>query len=268
MKIGNIIELKILDYENQEANANVIFNFINDFIFSNQEADIKTIGIGVPGTVHGTNINYTCNLPLGNINVEDYIDSKLPIFLSNDANCATIAEYEYVDHKFYSNYSLVAIGTGIGSGLIVNGELYIGASGNAGELGHMVIEKDGLKCRCGRRGCFEQYASCTALKRMTGLNSLKEVFYLSETNEVIAKVLDEYIDNLAEGLANYINLFDLEMLVIGGGISRYGDKIITKLKSKMIEKICNHTTYDLNIKMAKLKNDAGIIGASILHEYI
>lgn len=264
---GQIIQSDILNYNNHAIEVNAIFEFINQFIHSHQEYEIQSIGVGVPGIVTGSTIHYTCNLPLGHIDVKDYMRSNIPIYLSNDVNCAAIAEYDIVDHNFYSNYALVAIGTGIGAGIIINGKLYSGISNSAGEIGHMVIEKDGLPCRCGRRGCFEQYASCTALKKMTHLDSLKEIFYLSETNEVIANVLDEYINNLAEGLANFINLFDVEMLVIGGGLSRFGEHILPKLKSKISEKICNKYTYDLNLKVAKLRNDAGIIGASLLGKY-
>ncbi len=110
--------------------------------------EAESIGIGIPGFATDTFINYTCNLPLDDIEVTDYINTSLPIYISNDANCATIAEYEIIDRKIYSNYILVTIGTGIGSGIILNGALYTGSSGTAGEIGHMVIDKDGILCKC------------------------------------------------------------------------------------------------------------------------
>lgn len=267
-KNGNIIKKEILDYDNDSVDAEKIFEFINIFIEANKKQDIKNIGVGIPGIATKTHIDYTCNLPLGNVEIRDYLKTSLPIYISNDANCATIAEYQIADSKFYSNYALVTIGTGIGLGLILNNHLYIGTSGAAGEIGHMVIEKDGLECKCGRRGCFEQYASVTALKRMTNLDNLKEIFYLLERNEIMQNVFEEYLENLAEGLANVVNMYDLEMLVIGGSLSNYGFKYLSKLKNKILSKIYNKYTYELNIKTAVLENDAGIIGASLLNEYL
>lgn len=264
---GNILKKQIMDYDGSDISADDIFEFINEFIFQNKQHNFKSIGIGVPGISSGTVINYTCNLPFNNVDVAEYINTDIPIYISNDANCATIAEYEIADKRFYSNYALVTFGTGIGSGMILNGELYKGSTGSAGELGHIVIEKNGLPCKCGRRGCFEQYASITALKRMTCLESLKEIFYLSERNESIQKTLDEYIENMAEGLVNFVNLYDVEMLVIGGSLANYSNSFMYKLKAKMMSKIYNKYTCDLNIKSATLGNDAGIIGASLLHKY-
>ncbi len=264
---GNILKKQIMDYDGSDISADDIFEFINEFISKNKQHNFKSIGIGVPGISSGTVINYTCNLPFNNVDVAEYINTDIPIYISNDANCATIAEYEIADKRFYSNYALVTFGTGIGSGMILNGELYKGSTGSAGELGHIVIEKNGLPCKCGRRGCFEQYASITALKRMTCLESLKEIFYLSERNESIQKTLDEYIENMAEGLVNFVNLYDFEMLVIGGSLANYSNSFMYKLKAKMMSKIYNKYTCDLNIKSATLGNDAGIIGASLLHKY-
>ena len=132
----------------------------------------------------------------------------------------------------------------------------------------MVIEKEGIECSCGRRGCFEKYASISALLKMTGTENLKEAFYLVEKNSNIQHVFEKYLENLSEGLANIINIYDPEMLVIGGGLSEYEDKFMYQLKSKLITKIYNKYTYDINLKVASLKNDAGIIGASMLAKYL
>lgn len=264
---GVIKEKQIFNYANDEVTVDDILNPVKSFIKDKKSAGIKSIGIGIPGISNGTHIDYTCNLPLSNIDVTDYIKTSIPIHMSNDANCATIAEYEISDKKFYSNYALVTVGTGIGAGMIINGNLYSGSTGCAGELGHMIIERDGLKCRCGRNGCFEQYASVSALKRMIELDSLDEIFYLSERNQSVQKVLDEYLENLADGLANFINIFDLEMLVIGGGLADYAGSFMHKLKAKIISKMYNRYSCDLNIKSATLGNDAGIIGAAMLYKY-
>lgn len=265
---GNIIKKEIYDYPNEIISLDDIFEPINTFINENISDEIESIGIGIPGISSDTLVNYTCNLPLRDIEIRDYIKTHLPIYVSNDANCATIAEYQVIDGKLFSNYALVTFGTGIGAGIIINGVLYTGATGSAGEIGHMVIEKEGIPCKCGRRGCYEKYASVTALKRMTQLTDLKEVFYLSERNEIIQKVLDNYLENVSEGLANLINMYDIEMLVLGGSLSEYGEKFLPKLKAKVADKIYNKYTYDLNMKITTLRNDAGIIGAGLLSQYM
>lgn len=265
---GNIIKKEIIDYEREMVQLEDIFDPINSFISENISGEIESIGIGVPGISNDTLINYTCNLPLRDVEIRDYIKTHLPIYVSNDANCATIAEYQVVDGRLFSNYALVTYGTGIGAGIIINGLLYNGTTGAAGEIGHMVIDKEGIPCKCGRRGCYEKYASVSALKRMAELDDIKEIFYLSERNEVIQRVLDYYLENVAEGLANLINMYDVEMLVIGGSLAEYGDKFMPKLKAMVSNKIYNRYTYDLNMKIATLKNDAGIIGAALLDQYM
>lgn len=144
---GSVLNSKEIFYTPQTFDIDECFESINDFI-AEHESEAESIGIGIPGFATDTFINYTCNLPLDNIEVTDYINTSLPIYISNDANCATIAEYEIIDRKIYSNYIFVTIGTGIGSGIILNGALYTGSSGTAGEIGHMVIDKDGIPCKC------------------------------------------------------------------------------------------------------------------------
>ena len=265
---GKIIKKEIIDYKKEIIQIEDIFDPINTFVNENMSDEITSIGIGIPGISTDTLVNYTCNLPLRDIEIRDYVKIHLPIYVSNDANCAAIAEYQIADGKLFSNYALVTFGTGIGAGIIINGELYEGTTKAAGEIGHMVIEKEGIPCKCGRRGCFEKYASVSALKRMTKLDDIKEVFYLSERNEVIQRVLDNYLENVSEGIANLINMYDIEMLVIGGSLADYGEKFLPKLKTKVANKLYNKYTYDLNMKITTLKNDAGIIGAALLEEYM
>ena len=254
-----VINKKEIYYTSDTFNAEIIFREINDFIEEN-EAYVETIGIGIPGFATDTLINYTCNLPLKDFEITDYIKSKSPIYVSNDANCAAIAEYEIADHKMFSNYIFVTIGTGIGAGIILNGNLYTGSTGIAGEIGHMVIDKNGISCKCGRKGCFEKYASVSALLKETGAEDLKEVFYLSEKNNNIQNVLNNYIENLSEGLANVVNIYDPEMLVIGGGLSEFADEFMYKLKTKIFAKLYNKDAHELSIKATNMENDAGIIG--------
>lgn len=264
---GEVEARKDLYYDKGIIDIEGLFEIINDFI-GKYEDRVENVGVGIPGFATDTLINYTCNLPIKDFEITDYIKTKLPIYISNDANCATIAEYEFIDRKIFSNYILVTIGTGIGAGIILNGGLYQGSTGTAGEIGHMIIEKDGIECSCGRRGCFEKYASISSLLKTTDTNDLKEAFYLIEKNPKIQSVFEKYLDNLSEGLANVINMYDPEMLALGGSLSEYEDRFLYKLKSKLVGKIYNKYTYDLNMKSASLKNDAGMIGASILYKYL
>lgn len=264
---GTILKRRNIFYDELTFDAEAVFEQIDEFVAENED-EAENVGIGIPGLNTGTFIDYTCNLPLESFEITDFIKTKLPIFVSNDSNCATIAEYEMIDRKMFSNYVLVTVGTGIGAGIILNEKLYTGTTGVAGEIGHMVIDKEGIPCNCGRRGCFERYASVSALLRNTELESLEEVFYLADRNNNIQKIVDSYIQNLAEGLANVINIYDPEMLVLGGSLTEYEKDFMYKLKSALASLIYNKYTYDINIKVAELKNDAGIIGASILNKYL
>ena len=120
----------------------------------------------------------------------------------------------------------------------------------------------------GRRGCFERYASISALKKMMGEENLEEIFYLADKNSKVQNVLDTYLESLSDGLANVINMYDPEILVLGGGLSEFEEDFLYKLQAKIVAKIYNKKTYDFNIKIAELKNDAGIIGASMLEKYL
>lgn len=264
---GSILKRNDIFYNELTFNAEEVFEQIDEFIAENEE-EAESVGFGIPGLVTDTLINYTCNLPLENFEITDFVKTKLPIYVSNDSNCATIAEYEIIDRKMFSNYILVTVGTGIGGGIILNEKLYTGTTGTAGEFGHIVIDKDGILCNCGRRGCFEKYASVSALLKNTELENLEEVFFLADRNNNVQKIVDLYIKNLAEGLANIINIYDPEMLVLGGSLTEYEKNFMYKLKSELASLIYNKYTYDINIKVANLKNDAGIIGASILNRYL
>ncbi len=263
---GKISYKNIVQIDDTNRNEEYIFKCIKEYVKLHEDK-AEAVGIGVPGIVNNNEIVYTANLPLKNVKVKSYIETPLPVYLGNDAVCATLAEYHFVDKRMYSNYALITIGTGIGAGIILNGKIYNGSTGAAGEVGHMVIDKDGIPCACGRRGCYEKYASISSLLKKTNTESLKEFFYLLDRNENIVKTFDEYLENVAEGLANIVNIYDVEMLVIGGGIAWFSDKFMHKLKTKVFSKILNRYTSDLQMKCAEFGNDAGIIGAGLLSIY-
>ena len=162
----------------------------------------------------------------------------------------------------------MTIGTGIGAGLIFEKQIYEGRNGYAGEVGHMVIRKNGLQCNCGRRGCFEKYASVSKLLQLAKVETLREFFILVEKNKYIASIFNDYLDDLAEGIANFIMINDLDMLVIGGSLAWFGDKFYYILRAKIAKELFNRDERDVKMKFAKLGNDAGLIGAAFLPNWM
>lgn len=259
---GKIKDKVLVDYE-KDKSSKYIIEQISSYI-KKHEDEAKAVGIGVPGIIKNNKIVYTCNLSLEDPYFVRKIHTKLPVYLANDALCATIAEYKLIDNCKYPNYAFITIGTGIGAGLIFNGKVYEGRNGYSGELGHMVIKKDGILCNCGRRGCFEKYASVSRLLEITKTKSLGELFEKLQKDKDLAKVFDNYLDDLSEGLANFIMINDVDMLVIGGSIAWFGNHFYYILRAKIAERLFNRTPSDVKIKFAKLGNDAGLIGASFL----
>ncbi len=261
---GKIFDKVIINYENDKSQDFIISN-ISEYI-KKHEDEANSVGIGVPGIIKNNKIIYTVNLSIADPNFIKKIHTKLPVKLANDALCATIAEYKVIDNSKYDNYALVTIGTGVGCGIIINGKIYETKNGFNGELGHMVIKKGGILCNCGRRGCFEKYASITRLLSMTKCRSLGELFDRLETSPRLAEIFDTYLDDLAEGLANFITICDVDMLVIGGSIAWFGDRFYYILRGKIADKLFARESKDIKLKFAKLGNDAGLIGSAFLSD--
>ena len=263
---GNIIDKEIVNYTGDKTEKYILEN-INRYVREHSH-EAKAIGIGVPGIIKNNKIVYTCNLSLKDSYFVKKIHTKLPVYLANDAVCATVAEYQLVDKCKYDNYALMTIGTGIGAGLIFNKQIYSGKNGYAGEVGHMVIKKNGIQCNCGRKGCFERYASVAKLLQIAKVSTLGEFFSIVEKNKYMAGIFDEYLNDLAEGIANFIMINDLDMLVIGGSLAWFGDKFYYILRAKIAERLFNRDARDVKMKFAKLGNDAGLIGAALMPEWI
>ena len=259
---GKVHNKEIVDYP-KEKSAKYILEQINNYV-KKYEDKAKSIGIGVPGIIKNNKIVYTCNLSLEDPYFVKKIHTKLPVYLANDALCAMIAEYKVIDDCKYNNYALVTVGTGIGAGFVINGKVYEGRNGYSGEVGHMVIKKDGVLCNFGRRGCFEKYASVSRLLEISKTKSLGEFFSKVEKDKELAKVFDSYLDDLAEGIANIIMINDFDMLVIGGSLAWFGSNFYYVLRSKIASRLFNRSEKDVRIKFAKLGNDAGLIGAGLL----
>lgn len=266
--------------------ANLCIKIIKD---NNLEVkDIESIGVGSPGTcdskegviVYSNNIAFE-NTPLRK-EIQKYID--LPVFLENDANCAALGESVRGAAYGYKDSITITLGTGIGGGVLINGKILSGAFFGGGELGHHVIVSGGEQCTCGRKGCWEAYASATALIRDTkiaalryplskiseevngdfNLISAKTVFDVAEKGDKVAtEVIDKYLSYIAEGVANMLNIFQPEIIVIGGGVCAQGEKILLPIEAH-VKKLSYGGELKTKMAIAKLGNDAGIIGAAML----
>lgn len=252
--------------------------------------DIEDMGIGVPGTVNSntgdipfSNNLYFYDVPLGRM-MEERVGKKF--YLENDANAAAYGEYIAGAGEGSDSFVAITLGTGVGSGIIIDGKILSGSNHAAGEMGHSVIVMNGEKCTCGRHGCWEAYASATALINQTkqamirypesimwdlcnrDLDTVdgKTAFDAMEQGDTAAKmVVDRYIEYIAVGIANVVNAFQPDMVCIGGGVSKQGDVLIKPIKQFVNgENFARNVTKDVVIKTATLGNDAGIIGAAYL----
>lgn len=281
---GRIIAKEEQDLDNELKDENYSQKLLDTIIetitkvLEKKKIDIKEIsliGIAVPGTVSDTHIIKADNLHIKDFNIVSEINKyfNIPIVLRNDAKCAAIAEKEYGSLKKYDDALFLTIGTGIGGAVYLGGKLLKPKKYEGFEIGHMVIQKNGLKCNCGRKGCFERYASMKAFKQMIqkefGKENLtgKEVKELLENNknsEQVDKIINEYISYLSTGIANLINIFEPQTISIGGSFVHFKDILLERLEKKLNEKnILFNNQSAPKITMAKLKNDAGMIGSVI-----
>ncbi len=293
-KIGLVDGLTIIDKTEFEtdtsrgayAYAGVLCEHITDFLNKKNMtlSDIEAVGMGVPGSANKDTgmVEYANNLGFENVPFQDLLTDNLkkPVLVDNDANLAALGEYLLSKSKSKS-FIMVTLGTGIGGGFILNGEIYRGINFAEGEIGHMTIKYDGIQCNCGRRGCFEAYASTNALVKMA-CDAMKEnrgslIWQMSKINgenffeavrrgdKVMAGVLDEYTSLLSEGITNIINILQPEEMVIGGGISAASDLFLPATLEKVEEKIYSRSSRkNTSIRAARFGNDAGIIGAAFI----
>jgi len=257
--------------------------------------DIEYAGIASPGTVNSDTgvVEYANNLPFLQFPIADLLKEYLgvkKVYIENDANAAAKAE-AVAGAAVGAKYSvMITLGTGLGGGIVLDGKVYSGFNHAGAELGHIVIEKDGLPCTCGRNGCWETYSSATGLTKMTkkrllearekGIHSLIDEMIDNDINKVNARVafaamkkgdalgtqiVEEYTDYLSLGIANIINIFQPNILSIGGGVCGEGEYLLEPLNRKVFkETYTRDNPPKTKIVIAKLGNDAGIIGAASL----
>ncbi|WP_432402806.1 ROK family transcriptional regulator [Wukongibacter sp. M2B1] len=236
--------------------------------------DILGIGFSLPGIVDEENL-YLENAPnigFKNIDFKEFEDKLgMAIYMENDANAAALAESVIGIAKSKSNLVYLEISEGIGAGIVANGFLYKGQNKKAGEIGHMKISMEDLRCNCGRKGCWELYASERALlgsynnRSDKMIDSLEELFSeCSKGDELVKNVIEEYIDYLSMGIQNIILAFSPEYVIIGGKISRYEDILIRPLTKRILQESSLLGSYNTKIIFSKLKEDSSILGATLL----
>lgn len=251
--------------------------------------DIEWIGVGTPGIANSATgiIEYSNNLGFKNTPMVKYIQETIdkPVFIENDANAAAYGEYVAGAAKGAKNAVCITLGTGVGGGIIIDGKIYAGSNFAGAEIGHTVIEVDGPQCSCGRKGCFEVFSSATGLIRMSkeamaehpesimnkmadekGKVTARTSFDAMRAGDAAAKeVVDKYIKYLAAGITNTINIFQPDILCIGGGVCNEGDPLLLPVKALVKEEVyTRNSEKNTEIVIAKLGNDAGIIGAAFL----
>lgn len=248
-------------------------------------SEILQIGIGMPGSLDIKNgvLLFGTNLGLSNVNLRAGLQAifSCPIKIENDANCAALGESTAGAGRGMPIIVVITLGTGIGGGIVMNGKLFGGCNDIASELGHMVIKRGGLKCNCGRKGCFEMYASASAFVRRTqkmlakrhkvdsilreGELTGKRICDAIDAGDFVAKkAFDRYVKDLTCGVANIVNILQPDCIVIGGGLSNYGEKLIAPVRNAVARETFRCTENNTQIVQATLGNDAGLIGAAFL----
>lgn len=252
-------------------------------------AEVAAVGVGIPGEQSPkTGLVAFCN-NLGWVDVplmqRLHEALGLPVYVDNDANVAALAESAFGASRDVKSSILITLGTGVGGGIVRDQRIHTGAHGVGGEIGHMVVVVDGEPCNCGHRGCWEKYASATAIIRMgralmeekpdcalarqmggdaANLNA-KAVLDLAKAGDAdCAGIFETYVKYLCVGLANLINIYDPDMLVLGGGVAHAGDFLLDAVRAALGDYVYCPALSWARVELARLGNDAGIIGAAML----
>lgn len=246
---------------------------------------LDCVGMGLPGAVSGDRILFTTNIPLRDVPMGElfrrYLD--VPLLLGNDADCAAVGEFFCGAGRGCRDLAVVTLGTGVGCGLVLDGKVRTGNTSS--EAGHITVCRDGEPCNCGRRGCWEQYASATALIRQTKaamaahpeslLHRLtaddgvegRTAFQAAEAgDETALAVCREYVEWLAAGVISLVNVLRPEVLALGGGVADAPEHLLLEPLRKLVEResFSRHGGRATRVVRAELGNDAGILGAALL----
>ena len=259
--------------------------------------EIEQIGLGIPGAVDDKNgkVIFSPNIPLSGVALSEIVRSRwgdtahggqgrdVAVHLINDADAAAFGEFSAGSAKGYRNMMLITLGTGLGGGIVIDGKVFSGANNIGAEIGHLVIEHGGRPCNCGRLGCCEKYAAASGLISLAQEQMARDknsalwrlapnpadvegqmVFMAAAEGDKSAQdVIALYIDYLANGISSIINIFQPEVICLGGGVSNAGDALLMPLREIVAKDTFRHPEKNTEIRIASLGNDAGIIGAAL-----
>lgn len=284
---GNIVKEKVVKTEAEKGDLAIVSNIKStiDFVLDGIDMkNVKAIGIGSPGPLDVKKglIVAPPNLPFKNFNIVENLNDKygIPVFLDNDANAATLAEFMFGVGKGTENMVYVTVSTGIGGGAILNGKIYRGSTSNAVEVGHTTVKGDGPRCGCGNKGCGERMASGTAIMKRAeeAVNSnvetslkkyekvtAKEVFEEAKNGDIVSQdILDEALSYLGIIVANVANTFDPDMIVLGGGVISAGDVVMEAVKKVVKARCLGIVAENCKIERSNLEGKSGVLGAAAL----
>ncbi len=282
-----------LQFEGPEKFAETLANLVRKTasLGGVSEEEIQSVGVGLPGALDGGEILYITNIPMEHVPLTALFHNclDLPLYLGNDGDCAAVGEYFYGAGRGTRDFAVVTLGTGIGGGLIINGRLHTGM-GSGGEVGHIATHPGGELCNCGRRGCWERYGSATALIRRTreAMEAHPEslLYAVAEESgavdgrtafdaalrgdEAALEVCGRYVQELAYGVTDLVNVLQPECLALGGGVAAAPDALLLAPLRKLVDRDCfaNRGGRLTRLVRAELGNDAGIIGAAMLRRAI
>jgi glucokinase len=286
---GRVV-LRVERATDPSAGTKGIIDVVDDLVRRAPEhgAEVTCVGVGAAGFINADtgSVNFAPNLTYDDPHVADAVRTRtgLPVILDNDANVAAWGERAFGTAKGMNDVALLTLGTGIGSGFVVNGQLLRGATGAGAEFGHTVVVPDGVECPCGLRGCIEQYASGGAIGR-AGRRAADEdpqttiIHFAGSVDEItaehVAKAAREYDETarkllhdaghmLGIGMSNVANLFDPEVIVLGGSVVRAGEAYLGAARDTLVAMTNAQRRRPIRIDVTTLGSDAGIIGAAAL----
>ena len=290
-EVLDTFSMPVVKGENQNITVNKLISLIESYLTTHNynKENCLGIGFGIPGSIDSKNgnVDYSNNLRWEHLQFVEMVKKRidLPIRITNDANAAAYGESRFGAGRKYKNMLMVTLGTGVGGGIIIDGELYEGNMGKGAELGHMVVQLNGRQCTCGRKGCLEAYASATglitstkemiekhkdskmwAISRKLGKVNARVAFEAARAGDPYGEELvNNYVKYLGEGLNNYFNIFRPEAVVLSGGLANERDYLVSRLK-----KYCEERDYGfprtpkVDILVSELGYHSGIVGAAAL----
>ncbi|MBD2253047.1 ROK family protein [Nostoc parmelioides] len=254
----------------QPATPEAVFLVMVDAI-AQIDPDNETIAIGVgtpgPADAQGRIAQIAINLPQWeNVPLADWLETKTnkPTVIENDANCAGIAEAWLGAGRHYQNFIMLTLGTGVGGAIFLDGKLFVGHRGAAGELGLITLQPDGPMCKSGNSGSLEQYTSIKAIRRLTGKEPAELGMLAQAGNPQALQFWQEYGQNLGIGLTSLIYVLTPQAIVLGGGVSASHEFFLPTLKAEIEKRVMPTSRADLQILPAQLGNSAGMVGAARL----